>query len=158
VPPEDGEVATNARQAGNDGSQGGNPNDDFVPKASPDAKLTKKQLQSLYERLREEQKRLTEGMGERMSAAISDVDPLADELDIAQRHTEQANLMRFAEKERKLLVEIDRALNKMREGEYGVCEGTGEPIAVKRLELRPWTRYSVAYKEQLENERKGYGG
>ncbi|HJK95710.1 MAG TPA: TraR/DksA C4-type zinc finger protein [Polyangiaceae bacterium LLY-WYZ-14_1] len=151
-------MATNARQAGNDGSQGGNANDDFVPKASPDAKLTKKQLQSLYERLREEQKRLTEGMGERMSAAISDVDPLADELDIAQRHTEQANLMRFAEKERKLLVEIDRALNKMREGEYGVCEGTGEPIAVKRLELRPWTRYSVAYKEQLENERKGYGG
>lgn len=130
---------------------------DFTPKAHPDAKLTKKQLQALYDHLREEQKRLTAGMDERMSAAISDVDPLADELDIAQRHTEQANLMRFAEKERKLLVEIDRALEKMREGEYGVCEGTGEPIATKRLELRPWTRYSVAYKEQLENERKGYG-
>jgi len=149
-------VATNARQTGNDGSE--RVREDFTPKASPDAKLTKKQLQALYEHLKQEQKRLTEGMGERMSAAISDVDPLADELDIAQRHTEQANLMRFAEKERKLLVEIDRALNKMRDGDYGVCEGTGEPIAVKRLELRPWTRYSVAYKEQLENERKGYGG
>ena len=34
-----------------------------------------------------------------------------------------------------------------------MCEGTDTPIGFKRLELRPWTRYSVAYKEQLERER-----
>ena len=78
-----------------------------------------------------------------------------DEIDIAQRHTEQASLMRFADKERKLLGEIDHALEKMeKSGEYGVCEGTEEPISFKRLEVRPWTRYSVAHKEQLERERK----
>jgi DnaK suppressor protein len=62
-------------------------------------------------------------------------------------------LIRFAGKERKLLIEIEHALEKMNTGEYGVCEGTGDPIGYKRLELRPWTRYSVAYKEQLERER-----
>ncbi len=62
--------------------------------------------------------------------------------------------MRFADKERKLLVQITSALEKLEEGDYGVCEGTGEPIAIKRLELRPWTRYSVEYKEQVERERK----
>ena len=38
-----------------------------------------------------------------LSDAISNVDPLSDEMDVAQRHTEQAYLMRFADKERKLL-------------------------------------------------------
>ncbi|MBX3250348.1 MAG: TraR/DksA family transcriptional regulator [Myxococcales bacterium] len=68
--------------------------------------------------------------------------------------TEQAYLMRFADKERKLLGEIANAIEKLETGEYGLCEGTGEPIAFKRLELRPWTRYSVEYKEQMEREKK----
>ena len=70
------------------------------------------------------------------------------------QHLVQAYLIRFADKERKLLSEIEHALEKMRAGEYGVCEGTEEPIGFKRLELRPWTRYSVAYKEQMERDRQ----
>ena len=38
-------------------------------------------------------------------------------------------------------------------GEYGLCEGTGEPIPRARLELRPWARYSVEHKMVLERER-----
>ena len=127
---------------------------EFEPIAHPDAKLTKKQVQQLYERLVSERNRVMQGLGEHLSDAISNIDPLSDEMDVAQRHTEQAYLMRFADKERKLLVQIQNALDKLEEGEYGVCEGTGEPIAYKRLELRPWTRYSVEYKEQVERERK----
>ena len=51
-------------------------------------------------------------------------------------------------------IEFIRQSEKFEEGEYGVCEGMGEPISYKRLELRPWTRYSVEYKEQVERERK----
>ncbi|MEM9073765.1 MAG: TraR/DksA C4-type zinc finger protein [Myxococcota bacterium] len=126
----------------------------FEPKAHPDAKLTKKQVTGLFEKLLSERDRVMQGLGEHLSDAISNVDPLSDEMDVAQRHTEQAYLMRFADKERKLLVQIQNALEKLQEGDYGVCEGTGEPIAYKRLELRPWTRYSVEYKEQVERERK----
>ena len=126
----------------------------FEPQAHPDAKLSKKQVQKLYAALLEKRDQVTQGLGEHLSDAISNVDPLSDEMDVAQRHTEQAYLMRFADKERKLLVQISTALEKMETGDYGVCEGTGEPIAIKRLELRPWTRYSVEYKEQVERERK----
>ncbi len=126
----------------------------FEPKAHPDAKLTKKQVKTLYEKLLSERSRVMQGLGEHLSDAISNVDPLSDEMDVAQRHTEQAYLMRFADKERKLLVQIQNALEKLEEGDYGVCEGTDEPISFKRLELRPWTRYSVEYKEQVERERK----
>ncbi|MEM1415647.1 MAG: TraR/DksA C4-type zinc finger protein [Myxococcota bacterium] len=126
----------------------------FTPRAHEDAELTKKQLQALYEALLEKRDSVRKRGGEHLNDAISNVDPLSDEMDVAQRHTEQAYLMRFADKERKLLGEITNALEKMRDGEYGVCEGTGEPIATRRLELRPWTRYSVEYKEQVERERK----
>ena len=123
------------------------------PKADPDSKLTKTQLKKLHQTLLDEKHRVMEGMERHMQEATIDTDTLTDELDQAQRHTEQAYLIRFAGKERKLLIEIDNALEKMVNGDYGVCEGTGEAIGFKRLELRPWTRYSVAYKEQLERER-----
>ncbi len=130
---------------------------DTVVRAHPDAELSAAQVKELYERLLEEQQRVTQGMGERLSDAISDSDQLADEIDIARRHTEQAYLMRFADKERKLLGEIAHAIEKFQTGEYGICEGTDDPIGFNRLLLRPWTRYSVAYKEQLEIERRQRG-
>ncbi len=119
----------------------------------PDSELEPEELTELHKKLVAELKRIREGLGVRMSEAISG-DTFADEMDAAQRHTEQANLMRFADKERKLLAEIEHALKKIVGGEYGICEGTGDPIALKRLQLRPWTRYSVAYKEQLEREKR----
>ncbi len=124
------------------------------PKQDDDSELTRKQLELLHAKLLHERRRVREGMDIRLSDAINDMEPLADDVDIAQRHSEQAALMRFADKERKLLLEIEHALEKMDNGEYGVCEGTGEPISFKRLEVRPWTRYSVEYKEQLERERR----
>ena len=124
------------------------------PKAHPDSGLTKKQVKTLYEKLLSERDRVIQGHGAHLSDAISNVDPLSDEMDVAQRHTEQAYLMRFADKERKLLVQITNALEKLETGEYGVCEGTGEPISLKRLELRPWTRYSVEYKERQDRRNR----
>lgn len=122
-------------------------------RAHPDAKLSQKELGQLYAKLREERARVIGGFEKHVQEALSDDDVLADEIDIAQRSTDQAWLFRFADKERKLLIEIDAAVEKMKSGEYGICEGTDEPIGFKRLELRPWTRYSVAYKELLEREK-----
>ena len=122
-------------------------------RAHPDAKLSQKELGQLFAKLREERARVIGGFEKHVQEALSDDDVLADEIDIAQRSTDQAWLFRFADKERKLLIEIDAAVEKMKNGEYGICEGTDEPIGFKRLELRPWTRYSMAYKELLEREK-----
>lgn len=122
-------------------------------RSHPDAKLTKSEIGSLYQKLIDERNRVLSGFDRHVSEALEDGDVLADEIDIAQRSTDQAWLFRFADKERKLLIEIEAALEKMRSGEYGLCEGTDEPIGFKRLELRPWTRYSVGYKELLEREK-----
>ena len=41
------------------------------------------------------------------------------------------------------LPEIERALAKINQGTYGICEKTGEFIGYKRLKAIPWARYSI---------------
>ena len=122
-------------------------------RAHEDAKLTKAEMTQLHAMLIEEKNRVLQNFETHVGDALSDEDILADEMDIAQRSTDQASFFRMADKDRKLLIEIDVAMEKMKNGEYGLCEGTDEPIGFKRLEIRPWTRYSVAYKELLEREK-----
>ncbi len=126
----------------------------FTPKADEDAGLEEEQVLELFQKLQDERVRVLRGLDKHLGEAVTDIDPLADEVDVANRHSEQAYLIRFADKERKLLREIDHAIEKMRDGEYGLCEGTDEAIGFPRLSVRPWTRYSVRYKEELEREKR----
>jgi RNA polymerase-binding transcription factor DksA len=48
------------------------------------------------------------------------------------------------------LFEIDAALERIRQGSYGLCEISGEPIEPERLAAIPWTRYSAAAQRELE--------
>lgn len=117
--------------------------------------LTKKELEYFKSKLLEVQEEVKSRIRERASTARIDDNDLIEEMDQANRATEEAFNMRLLDKEVKLLREIEGAIEKFDEGTYGICEGTEEPIERRRLEARPWTRYSVAYKEQLEREKKG---
>jgi len=66
---------------------------------------------------------------------------------------EQEFTLGLMEKDRQLLKEIDAALVKIRDGVYGICEGTGQPISKPRLEAQPWARYSIEYARKLEQGR-----
>src|SRR5947209_4106010 len=46
----------------------------------------------------------------------------------------------FRSSEQDALYEIEQALDRIRNGTYGICELTGKPIGAKRLEALPWTR------------------
>ncbi len=60
----------------------------------------------------------------------------------------------LASKEGRLLREIDEALRRIYNGEYGICEVSGQVIARARLEALPWARYTVAEQEKLEKEQR----
>ena len=118
-----------------------------------DEDLSEKELAFFRAMLEEERAAVKERLSARREGMIDDERP-ADELDQAGRLSDQAFLLRLADKERKLLNQIEHALSKFGQGEYGYCEGTGEPISRRRLHLRPWTRYSIEYKEELERAKK----
>lgn len=50
----------------------------------------------------------------------------------------------------KLIKEIDDALKRIELGTFGVCELTGKPIRVERLEELPWARHSIEAARELE--------
>ncbi len=81
---------------------------------------------------------------------------MADEMDQASHDADQGLTLRILDKERKLLRELEHALTKFGDGTFGMCEGTGEPIEPRRLQARPWARYSLEYKELLEREEKSF--
>jgi len=70
--------------------------------------------------------------------------------DIGTDNYEQEFALGLLDSERKLLREIDDALQRIEKKTYGICEGTGKPITKARLEAQPWARYCVEYARMLE--------
>ncbi len=70
--------------------------------------------------------------------------------DLGTDNYEQEFALGLMDSERKLLQEIDDALQRIQEGTYGICEGTGKPVSKARLEAKPWARYCVEYMRMLE--------
>jgi DnaK suppressor protein len=70
--------------------------------------------------------------------------------DVGSDNYEQEFVLGLVDTERKILEDIDRALNKIKEGTYGVCEGTGQPISKARLEANPYARYCIEYARKIE--------
>jgi DnaK suppressor protein len=79
--------------------------------------------------------------------------------DLGSDNFEQEFAIDLVDGERKLIHEIDDALERIEkgtiekgiyEGPYGICEGLNTPIPKARLEAQPWARYSVEYAQMLE--------
>ena len=54
----------------------------------------------------------------------------------------------------KLISKINSALQRLKEGTYGFCEETGEPIGLKRLMARPVATLSIEAQERHERDEK----
>ena len=70
--------------------------------------------------------------------------------DMGTDNYEQEFTLGLVEKERGLLRELNRALAKIQDGTYGICEGTGRPISQPRLEAQPWARFSIEHARMME--------
>jgi len=70
--------------------------------------------------------------------------------DIGTDNFEQEFALGLMDSERKLLVEINDALNRINDGLYGICEGTGKAIPKTRLQAKAWARYCIKYAIMVE--------
>jgi DnaK suppressor protein len=70
--------------------------------------------------------------------------------DIGTDNFEQEFALGLMDSERKLIREIDDALERIEQGTYGFCEATDKPIPKARLNAQPWARYCVEYARKLE--------
>ena len=72
--------------------------------------------------------------------------------DIGSDNFEQEFSLGLMDNERDIVNEVLMAMQRIDEGTYGMCEGTGEPIPKARLEAFPWVRYCVRYAEMIEKK------
>tara|TARA_B110000902_G_C14261035_1_gene569753 strand:+ start:1211 stop:1630 length:420 start_codon:yes stop_codon:yes gene_type:complete len=78
----------------------------------------------------------------------------ADVVDQASSYTDKTVEMRALARSRKLIEKIDAALLKIKNGTYGFCEETSEPIGLKRLIARPIATLTIEAQEKHERDEK----
>ena len=113
--------------------------------------IPKKDLARLKTRLLEERMVLLREMDKLIEESNSfGKDGTMDIGDEASELSNRQLLLSLSESERERLLEIDKALERMAEGTYGSCAECGEPISMKRLEVKPAAMYCIACKTLLE--------
>jgi len=56
--------------------------------------------------------------------------------------------------QKKELAEIEEALKRIEEGNYGICKMCDEPIQEERLKIKPYAKYCIICREIIEKEGK----
>ena len=70
--------------------------------------------------------------------------------DLGTDNYEQEFALDLVDEEKKLLIEIDKALLRIQDKRYGICLSTGKKIRKARLEAKPWAKYCVEYARLIE--------
>lgn len=74
----------------------------------------------------------------------------ADPLDRATDEQALNNQLRIRDRESRLIGKIEKCLQLIEDGSYGVCEKCDEPIGIARLKARPVTSYCIVCKTKQE--------
>ena len=83
------------------------------------------------------------------NSSPSGLKEMGDIADMASELNYEALTNVLTENEIEMIKDIEKALEKIEEGTYGICEGTKKKIPTARLKAIPWTRYTVEYAEKL---------
>lgn len=112
-------------------------------------KYTDKQLEVLQTKLEDEKRQILQQVHQVFGQGTSFHGDLADR-SVSLENTE--NNLELEEIERERLFDIEKALKRMEEGTYGICEMCNKQIAYTRLEAMPATSFCANCKNKLEKE------
>ena len=128
----------------------------YVPKESEKYMCEKHKL-FFKNKLSEWKKDLIRSNNEALyNSSMDDNSTSADIVDQASSYTDKNVEMRAINRQIKLISKIDAALRRIKDGTYGFCEDTGEPIGLKRLMARPVATLCIAAQEKHEKNEKVY--
>ncbi len=107
---------------------------------------------------------LTRRMDDLLSQAdntVSDMNtPKGNFPDPTDRATYEADRnfeLRIRDREHKLIKKVKKALDRIEDGTFGICEKCGDDISIKRLKVRPVTTQCIECKTKEEAVEKALG-
>ena len=128
----------------------------YIPK-NTEKYMCDKHLSFFKIKLTEWKKELVKANNEALyHGSMDDNSVSADIVDQASSYTDKAVEMKAINRQIKLISKIDKALLRVKDGIYGFCAETAEPIGLKRLMARPVADLCIAAQEKHENEEKVY--
>ena len=77
--------------------------------------------------------------------------PEVDTLDFAVSETNRTAMLKMADRERRLLRKVRKAIQRLQAGDYGSCESCGAEIGYKRLMVRPMATFCIDCQTQVEH-------
>ncbi|MFI5298833.1 MAG: TraR/DksA family transcriptional regulator [Polyangiales bacterium] len=120
--------------------------------------MTKKQMERFRLLLEEKRNDILKKAKETLEEDMTlDTNDLPDEMDLASSEYLQSFTFRLRGREKTFLDKISKAIERIDDGSFGVCEECGDDISVKRLEARPETTLCIRCKEDQERAEKDFG-
>ena len=127
-----------------------------LKKMSDDDYMNEAQLEFFHHKLKEMKAELEESI-DIARQALADNEVSSDVSDIATKQEMQQLHLRTVERQTKLLHKLEETIGRLKSGEYGYCEETGEPIGIPRLLARPTATLSIQAKEAQEYKERTEG-
>lgn len=116
-----------------------------------------KQLQKFKNQLEDMKSKIMTDVEQTLSEMTSQSGNIPDPNDRATVESDRNFELRIRDRERKLMNKVEEALNRIDEGDYGICDSCGEDISIKRLEARPVAKYCIDCKTKQEQREKAQG-
>jgi DnaK suppressor protein len=92
-----------------------------------------------------------------VSGMIDPKENFPDPTDRASLEAERNFMLRIRDRENKLIKKIKKALDRIENGTFGICESCGEDISIERLKARPVTTQCIDCKTKEEAQEKALG-
>ena len=88
---------------------------------------------------------------------IDSPEGIKDPLDRAAVELEHSTLLRIRDRERNLIRKIQKTLDSVENGTFGICASCGREIGIARLKARPVASYCIKCKTKMETMEKASG-
>lgn len=119
--------------------------------------MKKKELEFFKEQLNNLLEELLSQADETVSGMTSPKENFPDPTDRASLEADRNFMLRIRDRESKLILKVKKALARIENGTFGICETCGEDIAFERLKARPVTTQCIDCKIKEENLEKALG-
>jgi DnaK suppressor protein len=95
--------------------------------------------------------------GDTVVGMTSQKESFPDPTDRASHESNRNFMLRIRDREHKLIKKVKKALDRIDDGTFGVCESCGDDIAIERLKARPVTTQCIDCKTKEELMEKALG-